>query len=344
MKTIQAGKNAPHALSVAILLAACASPVFAMAPPMMSVQVSQSSAVTGLGATTRDGVGVNLSTHYSERSELQSGTSKVANPNNEKTQSQQTTLLLDYRIADGLTGILAVPYVNNTSSYDNGAAGRVTQTTKGLGDIAVYGKYSFYKIDEAHEFLGLAGLKLPTASINKGDASGVFPITQQAGSGSRDFIIGGAVSWGMLYGDASYKINSKAETYQFGNFLALNAGVNYAIPSKAQFSLVGEINAESAARDKSDLAGPGVLANGEVRDTGADKIYFTSGVQWRPAKDWSLDFKAQVPLYQSIQGTQLASKTNYNVGVSYHFGGSDSAMTHKDMGMEHKEMEMKKGM
>lgn len=336
MKNIQARKNAPHALGMAILLAASASPVFAMSPPMMSVQVSPSSAVTGLGATTRDGVGVNLSTRYSERSELQSGTSKVVNPGNEKTQSQHTTLLLDYRITDGLTGILVVPYVNNTSSYDS-PSGRISQTTKGLGDVAVYGKYSLYKIDEAHEFLGLAGLKLPTASINKGDASGVFPITQQAGSGSRDFIIGGAVSWGTLYGDLSYKVNSKAETYQFGNFLALNAGVNYVIPSKKQFSLVGEINAESAARDKSDLAGPGVLANGEVRDTGSDRIYFTLGTQWRPAKDWSLDFKAQVPVYQSIQGTQLTPKTNYNFGISYHFGSNDTAMTHKGM-------EMKKGM
>ncbi len=342
MKTIQAVKNTHHALGMAMVLAGAASPAFAMSPPMMSVQVSPNSAITGLGATTRDGVGVNLSTRYSERSERQSGTSKVANPGNEKTESQQTTLLLDYLITDGLTGILAIPHINNTSSYDS-PGGRVTQTTKGLGDVAVYGKYSLYKIDEAHEFLGLVGLKLPTASINKGDASGAFPITQQAGSGSRDFIIGGAVSWGVLYGNASYKINGK-ESYQFGNFLALNAGVNYAIPSNEQFSLVGEINAESAARDKSDLVGPGVLPGGEVRDTGADKIYFTPGIQWRPAKDWSLDFKAQVPVYQSVQGIQLASKTNYTLGVSYHFGGSDAAMKHKDMGMEHKEMEMKKGM
>ena len=318
MKTRQIGKNARRALGMSILLAGgWVSPSFGMSPPMMSVQVSPRSAITGLGSTTQDGVGINLSTRYSKRSELQSGTTKVGNPNNEKTESWQTTLLLDYRVTDSLTALLAVPYVNQTSSYGN-----VKQTTKGLGDIAVYGKYSLYKMDAASEILALAGVEFPTGSTKKGDSSGVFPITQQPGSGSTDFIVGAAAVWGSpvvtTYGDFSYKING-SEPYKFGNFLALNAGANYALPQMNQLSLVGEVNAEYAARDKSDLSGPGVLPGGDVRDTGYKKIYLTPGIQWRPGKDWTLNFNAQVPVYQNVNGTQLASEVNYNLGVSLRF-------------------------
>lgn len=318
MKTRQTGKNARRALGISIVLAGgWVSPSFGMSPPMMSVQVSPRSPVTGLGSTTQDGVGINLSTRYSKRSDLQSGTSKVGNPNNEKTQSWQTTLLLDYRVTDSLTTILAVPYVNQTASYTG-----AKQTTQGLGDIAVYGKYSLYKTDAASEVLALAGVELPTGSTEKRDSSGVFPITQQPGSGSTDFIVGAAAVWGFpvltAYGDFSYKING-SESYKFGNFLALNAGVNYAIPSMAQFSLVGEVNAEIAEQDKSDLSGPGVLPGGEVRDTGYEKIYFTPGIQWRPAKDWALNFNAQVPVYQNVNGTQLASEISYTLGISTRF-------------------------
>ena len=318
MKTKQLGKNARRALGMSVLLAGgWASPAFSMPPPMMSVQVAPRSAITGLGSITQDGVGINLSTRYSERSELQSGKDKVNNPNNEKTESWQTTLLLDYRVTDSLTALLAVPYVNQTASYGN-----VKQTTKGLGDIAVYGKYSLYKPDATSEILALAGVEFSTGSIKKGDSSGVFPVTQQPGSGSTDFIVGAAAVWGSpaltTYGDFSYKING-SESYKFGNFLALNAGANYALPQMNQFSLVGEVNAEYAARDRSDLSGPGVLPGGDVRDTGYKKVYLTPGIQWRPAKDWALNFNAQVPVYQDANGTQLASEVNYNLGVSLRF-------------------------
>lgn len=330
MNIMKPGKRAKHALGISIALAGgWVSPSFAMSPPMMSVQVSPRSAVTGLGATTQDGVGVNISTRYSERSDLQSGTSKVGNPNNEKTQSWQTTALLDYRITDSLTAILAVPYVNQTTSYTG-----AKQTTKGLGDVSLYGKYSLFKPDATSEVLALAGVKFPTGSTEKGDTTGVFPVTQQAGSGTTDYIAGAAAVWGFptltTYGDFSYKINGK-KSYKFGNFLSVNGGVNYAIPSQDQFSLVGEINAEYAAQDKSDLAGPGVLPGGEVRDTGYRKIYLTPGIQWRPAKDWALNFNVQVPVYQNLRGTQLASGINYNLGVSMRFGAGGSMMNKKEM-------------
>ena len=318
MKTMQLRKNASRALGISIVLAGgWVMPSFAMtpSPPMMSVQVSPRSAITGLGSTSQDGVGVNLSTRYSKRSDLQTGTDKVGNPNNEETESWQTTLLLDYLVTDKLTAILAVPYINQTASY-----GSVKQTTKGLGDISVYGKYSLYKPDASSEILALLGVELPTGSTDESDSLGVFPITQQAGSDSTDIILGAAAVWGFstfaTYGDFSYKING-SEPYTFGNFLALNAGVNFALLD--QFSLVSEVNVEVAASDESDPAPPVLPNGGEVPNTGYRKVYFTPGIQWRAGKDSSFTFNAQVPVYQNLKGTQLASDVSYTLGVSLRF-------------------------
>ena len=319
MKTKQAKRSASRTLGICIVLAGgWVTPSFAMSPPMMSVQVSPRTAVTGLGSTSQDGFGLSVSTRYGERTDLQSGTSEVGNPGNENTKSLQTTLLLDYRVNDSLTALLSAPYLDQTTSYTG-----VQQTIKGLGDIAVYGKYSLYKIDARSEVLALAGVELSTGSTKQGDGTVTFPATQQLGSGTTDYIVGAAAVWGSpsitTYGDFSYKINGK-ETYQFGNFLALNAGVNYALSSMDQFSLVGELNAEVAARDKSDPDPMVLPAGGEVPNTGYKRVYITPGVQWRPAKDWALNFNAQVPVYQNLNGTQLASKVNYNLGVSMRFG------------------------
>ena len=319
MQVIKAEQAARRAIEISILLmGGWVAPTFAMpAPPMMSVQVSPRSAITGLGSTSKDGVGVNLSTRYSKRSDRQSGTDKVGNPTNEETKSWQTTLLLDYRATDSLTAILAIPHVNQTATYSG-----ISQTTRGLGDISVYGKYSLYKSDATSEVLALVGVELPTGSTDEGDSTVLFPITQQPGSDSTDFIVGAAAVWGFptftTYGDFSYKING-SESYTFGNFLGLNAGVNYALPSMDQLSLVGEVNAEYAAQDESDVAGQGVLAGGEVRDTGYRKIYLTPGIQWRAGKDTSLNFNAQVPVYQNLKGTQLASEVSYTLGISLRF-------------------------
>lgn len=320
MKAIQARKNVRHALGISIVLAGgWVMPAFAMTPtpPMMSVQVSPRSAITGLGSTSQDGVGVNLSTRYSKRSDRQKGTDKVENPGNEETKSSQTTLLLDYLVTDGLTAILSIPYISQTASYGN-----VKQTTKGLGDVAVYGKYSVSKPDASSEILVLLGVELPTGSTDERDSTGVFPITQQPGSDSTDLILGAAAVWGFptytTYGDFSYKING-SESYTFGNFLALNAGINYPLSSMDQFSLVGEVNVEVAEQDESDPAPPVLPNGGDVPNTGYQKVFFTPGIQWQSGKNSSFIFNAQVPVYQNLKGTQLASEVSYTLGVSLRF-------------------------
>ena len=309
-------------------------------PPMMSVNVAPTSPVIGLGASTGEGLGISLLIEQGRRSTRRQGSTNVSNPDNEKTSNFRAALLADYRFSRDITGILSIPYVFTEATYTN-----TSQTTNSLGDIAVLGKYSFYKdrlFSPTHELLGILGVEFSTGSTSAKDSTGnLLTATQQPGSGTTDFILGGA--WILrrpdfsLYGDLSYKINGNS-SYQFGNPFALNAGLNY--PIRKKFSLVGEINSQFTAQDRSNQQGPGVLSNGVVRDTGGETVYLSPGFQWRPAVAWGIQLGVQLPVYQNLRGTQLASNANITFGLTYRFGVEEKG---KMMEME-KEMEMEKGM
>jgi len=313
---------------------------WAMSPPMMSVNVTPTSPVIGLGAPTSEGLGISLLTEQSTRSTRRQGRTNVSNPDNEKTSTFRASLLTDYRFSRDVTVILSIPYVFTEATYTN-----TNQKTNSLGDIGVFGKYSLYKdrpVSPNHELLGILGVEFASGSTSAKDSTGMLlTATQQPGSGTTDFILGGA--WILrrpdffLYGDMSYKINGSS-AYKFGNPFAFNAGLNY--PIQKGFSLVGEINSQFITRDRSELQGPGVLSSGAVRDTGGETVYLSPGFQWRPTVALGIQLGVQLPVYQNLRGTQLASNVNTTFGVTYRFGVQE-----KDKMMEmEKEMKMEKGM
>lgn len=292
----------------------------AMLPPFMAAQVATRSVVTGLGSAAREGVSVELSSRYEERSKLISGTQSVDNKSGERSESLTTTLLLDLRVAEQWSLVLVAPFVRRRALF-----GGADQTTRGFGDASIYAKRRVYRdtrVPAPREVLLLAGIKAPTGSTSQGDASGRYPISQQPGTGTLDFIVGGAAVWGMpwftAFGDATYKINGR-KSYTFGNLLAVNAGASWPLPRLENWRLSGVLGAELAARDTSDFGGPGVLPGGAVRDTGYEKLFFTPGLQWRPTNRSSLTLDARLPLRQNARGTQLASSVDYGASASLQF-------------------------
>jgi len=296
---------------------------------MMAFQVTPQTPITGIGASTRDGLGVSLFVWQSSRSTLLKDNQKVDNPRNPETVNLRTVLLLDYRFSKNMTGILAVPH-----NYTKASNVFVTQTTNDLGDIAFYGKYSLYRdrlVQPTLELLGIAGFDLPTGTTKvKDDGGTLLRATQQPGSGTADFIVGGALIWGFpalsVYGDLTYKINTKSE-YSFGNRLAVNVGLNYPIPMAKKLSLVGMINGEFIDKDKSEvtiIGTPQPVAT--VPNTGGETVYFSPGLQWNPTSSWSLSAGVQLPVIQNLEGRQLAASTNITLSISTRFGGKGKMM------------------
>ena len=286
-------------------------------PPMMSVNVNPSSHVIGIGAPTQEGIGISLFTTSTNRSSLRMGTTDVDNIANEERTDLQTTLLADYPLGKNTTLLLAIPYINTDVSYTG-----VTQQVSGLGDITLFGKYAFYQdrpITPTQELSGIVGVAFPTGSTDEKDSAGaLLSTTQQLGSDTTDFLLGGAGIWRFapfsFYGDMTYTINGSA-SYKFGNQFVLNTGINY--PLGPSFALVGEVNGRYGQQDSSDVL------IGKVPNTGGTTLFLSPGVQWKPAGNWTLQLGVQLPVYQNFHDTQLAYDTNILFGISTRFGGGE---------------------
>ncbi len=298
----------------------------AMTPPSSSAQVSPRSSVTGLSTPTGDGIGFNLTVRNMSRKKLISGQNRVSNPDSERSNTWITTLQSDYRFSDRWTAILSVPYKDTSSEFRDATTGaRVKQRTKGLGDVSLLAKLSLYRnrvVNPSGEVFGLFGLEFPTGSTDERDGAGNrLPITEQPGSGEIDYILGvaGVRVFDAFtgYGDLSYQRNGESN-YRYGDFLAANLGVNRTLASAPALSLTGELNSEFAAHDTSRRGGAGVIGN-TVQNTGSTRLYLTPGVQWRPGQSWVLNAGIQVPIYQRVTGTQLASGLNYTLGAYARF-------------------------
>ena len=92
-------------------------------------------------------------------------------------------------------------------------------------------------------------------------------------------------------------------------------------PASSAAGLTTEANLEAAERDKSIDALPTLLPGGLVRDTGGQTLYLTPGIQVRPAPTLTMSFSVQLPVYQNLNGTQLSSGPNLNLGVFTRIGG-----------------------
>ena len=292
-----------------------------MALPARSADLAAPIVLTGLGSPTRDGLGVTLSTRRAARSKRRSGTTDVGNPGGESTMSRSHSLLLDYRALDRLTAIAAIPY----SSYRaDGASGM--QRAEGLGDVSLLAKWSAWRDEKRRELLLLAGVELPTGSTTRADALGNrLSAPQQPGSGTVDLLAGAALVWPWpaltSWLETSYKRNSK-RAYTFGDIAAAGAGADWPLPFERRASLRGTLQFERIGSDRSLERGPGVDADGTVRDSGSRKLSFAPGLQVRPWGAWALTASVALPLYQDFNGIQLKDEPVWTFSVSTRLFGS----------------------
>jgi hypothetical protein len=300
---------------------ALALPAQAMTPPSLSVNIMPRSSFSPASNPGGEGWGTSLSLWQSTRRRLLSGRKSVDNPLRERGETIRTTIAIDASPFPRWSFMGAFPHVRSRASFNGGL-----QRADGPGDALVLAQYAVYQdraIRPRRQVRLSGGLELPTGETKAEDARGVrLPASQQPGSRSTDGFAGASATWGLprlsLYGDASWKIQGGA-AYQFGDAFSLNAGLNAPLGS---WSLTAELSAEAVGRDRSSLPGPGVLPSHKVRDSGHEAAYAAPGLQWRPARGWTLSLGAQLPLYQNYRGTQLAVDVNWTAAVFARFGGA----------------------
>jgi len=230
-------------------------------------------------------------------------------------------------LAYGITGDLAVfgvvPYLNKRLDVTT-PGGRVTRDTSGIGDIRLFGRYTAYQKDMPGKSFRIApfvGVELPTGEDNATDSLGVLPAPLQLGSGSWNPFVGVAITYQTLDYEidvsASYKSNTAANGFEFGDEARLDASLQYRLWPRELGGgvpgyLYGVIEGNLIYQGKNEIGG--------VTDvnSGGTTLFIAPGLQY-VTKRWVLEAIVQLPALQNPNGTALGDDFTFRTGFRMNF-------------------------
>jgi hypothetical protein len=228
----------------------------------------------------------------------------------------QVPVILSYAFRTDTTVTVVFPYVRKKLEM-----GGTAFKAGGLGDIRLLGKYRFYRKDSPRgrtQAAALFGLKLPSGSDSETDGGMRLPAPLQPGSGSLDLILGLALgkstAFYNLEGGVTYKVNSEANDFRFGNTVNYDLSLQYKTypgwPIRdAQMNLTLELNGVYAAKNETDGV---TLAN-----SGGNTLFLSPGVQYILTGNFLLEASGQLPILQDLNGSQL--ETDYAVLFGFRY-------------------------
>jgi len=300
--------------------------------------------VQGLGLSSSSGWSADFRYDYLNQNQLRSGTGKISataaaaatNPQTggpaeveQFTKNNYLTSTFDYNNGKSWGLSVIVPVIDRSHStlgtgsdgttFDpaNGAYG---SSGTGLGDVRVLGR--FFGFSEQRNFGIQFGLKLPTGDKNQVSNSGspqpVDPGLQR-GTGTTD-LIAGAYYFDNLNASWEYFVlanfqaalnysSMAAGSYQPGNSVNANAGLRYRGFESVIPTL--QLNARHAAKDAGTAA--------DTFSTGGTLVYLTPGAIVLATEKVAGYANVQLPVYQKVNGIQLAPKAVFSVGARIAF-------------------------
>lgn len=289
------------------------------------------------------GLKLDIRYDFLNQNQLRSGTgtisstaaSKIVNSGSPQevesyTRTHSVTLGLDYSTNADWGINLQLPYIirdhSTLGTASNGVVagpggGQYDSQTSDLGDMRIIGRYQGFS-SKIHIGL-LFGLKLPTGNYKDNGTStdptapGPVPMDRglQPGSGTTDVIVGAyyndaiTPNWGyftqIMYQAATYS----ADSYRPGDSLNATLGLRYAGFDYVVPQL--QLNFRNVQRDTG--------ANADNVSTGGTLLYISPGLIAAVTDRVSTYAFIQLPLYQNLNGVQLAPRFIPSVGVRYSF-------------------------
>jgi hypothetical protein len=148
-----------------------------------------------------------------------------------------TSLSVGYGVTDDLTLSVRLPYIERKNIRaghleDGDAETHSHGDSSGLGDLLLFGQYRILETGNTDVAL-LLGTKAPTGKTDDKDDTGVrFETEFQPGTGSWDFLIGGAIS--HINGNLGYHANvlfnktgEGSQSTEIGDILSYNLATTY---------------------------------------------------------------------------------------------------------------------
>jgi hypothetical protein len=295
------------------------------------------------GLSTSAGWKLDLRYDYLNQNQLRAGSStispqaasRIVNANGNQEVEQYTnnhyfTLGLDYS-ANANWGVnVQLPYINRSHSTLGTASdgttageggGQYVSHTDGLGDVKVVGRYQGFS--SMHNLGLMLGLKLPTGSHTETgistDPTAPGPVAidrgLQPGTGTTDLIAGLYyfdlldIDWGYFtQATVQTPVNSR-DGYRPGVGENANAGIRYL--GFESWTPQLQLNLRHSARDSG--------LNADTVSTGGTLAYLSPGAVVPVGKRTSLYAFAQMPIYQHVNGVQLAPHYTLSVGARFAF-------------------------
>jgi hypothetical protein len=291
----------------------------------------------------KPGVKIDLRYDYLDQNQLRSGTGKISpaaastivnngNPQEvEKfTENNYLTLAIDYSNSRSWGVNVQVPYIFRSHSTLGTASDGVTpgpgggqydSRTANIGDIKVLGRYQGFS--ERCNIGVLFGLKLPSGSYKQTGTStdptapGPVPIDRglQPGTGTTDAILGAFYTdsinqdWDYFTQATYQRALYSQDLYRPGDGLNVNLGFRYA--GFARITPQLQLNFRYVRHDEG--------ANADTISTGGTLLYVSPGITVAVIRQMSVYSFVQFPVYQDVNGVQLAPRYTVSAGVRYSF-------------------------
>lgn len=235
----------------------------------------------------------------------------------QRTANHYATLALDHAFSPEWSINLQVPFLERPhSTITEGENDVSTSRTHGLGDVRLSARYQGFG---GRGITGIQfGLKLPSGKFRQTFRTGPETGNEvdrglQPGSGTTDALIG-AYHFGRLSGVFDYllqaegqiPLNSRAD-YRPGAAATISAGVNYTGWKAVTPQL--QLNLRVADKDHG--------LNADRPNSGGEQLYVAPGASAQISSHFTAFGVAQIPLYQHVNGYQLAPRYTLSLGLQY---------------------------
>ncbi len=240
---------------------------------------------------------------------------------------ERTAWSLDSVLGYGATRDLAlfgaIPYVGRKLDVTmNGA--RRTRDANGLGDIRFFARYTLFQRDAPGRTFRIApflGLEFPTGDDDVRDSRGRLPASVQPGSGSWDPFGGVVLTYQTLAfqldGQASYRFNTVANGFEFGDVARLDASLQYRLWPRELGTgtpgfVYGVLESNFVYQSKNRIDG--------VQDPNSGGFSFSlvPGLQY-VTKRWTVEAGVQLPAHQDLNGDALEQEYVFRGGFRLNF-------------------------
>ncbi len=225
-------------------------------------------------------------------------------------------------IPNKLVVIGAIPFLNKEMKMTKEGTRR-SRGDSGAGDLKLLAKYQFFQKDTRNSTLRmtfLGGIKLPTGKYNASDAEGPLPRPLQLGSGSFDILGGPIITYVKdrlgINAEVNFRKNTEADNYQFGDILSTNFVLGYRIlprvyetyPSPYITAFL-ELLSQFSGNDQENRV--------KLGNTGGKLVLISPGIQYVLSRTFLLEASFQFPIFQELNGTQLAFDFSSTFGIRW---------------------------